>query len=294
MKKLSFLLALILSMSLAFSSCSSKKASFSIPKPQATTLKPIQYTLDVSKKDTSTKANIYYVENNTQQLLKDVENMFKGLKLEKDGDNQYFGVSEDGFDVSYSISDNTWKAIYTNVNKESTEEITLSDSECIEIAKNFLDNHNIRPENFDLASVGTTSTGGFNSPEKVIKKNVYFYPTLNDKMIYGNSRIIVDINSNGDITEIWGNNRTIKKGEEKEAKIISADKAIDMVLNHHPDISPNISGSEEYVTIERAEILYYSDIEMDTIQPIWSIAGVARNINDTTSEYEAILPAVYN
>lgn len=295
MKKILFVLAGIISTSLILSACK-QTASFSIPKSGTETSEPIQYTFDVSKKDSRTKANIYFVENGTKQMLNSVENMFEGLKLEKEGDNQYFGTSDNGFDVTFMTDANIWTAINTNASNttnESTEEVTISDSKCIEIAKNFLDNYKIRPKNYDFASVGTTTTGGFNCPEKIIKKSVYFFPSIDDKQVYGNSKIYVDINSKGDIIKICGCNRNIKPNEKQESNIISADKAIEMVKNNHPDVSANISGNEKKVTVKEAELMYYSDINMDTIQPIWSISGIAENTDETTSEYEALIPAIY-
>ncbi len=296
MKKNSILISVILVICLVFSGCNSKKAAFSIPKSGGIPLEPIKYTVQINKKESKNKVYIYNVANNTNQILKETEKMFENLKLEKDGNNQYFGHADNGFDVTFFTNDNTWIAVNTNINKESTaEEITLSNSDCIDIAKNFLDKHKIRPKNFDFASVGTTSTGGgFNTPEKIIEKSVYFYPSIDGKQVYGNSRIIVDINANGDIIKIHGYNRNINTNEKKEVEIINADKAVDMTVKNHSDVSANISGKEKKITVKEAELLYYSDIEMNTVQPIWSITGIAENNDNTTSEYEALIPAVYN
>lgn len=148
----------------------------------------------------------------------------------------------------------------------------LSDKEAIQIAENFIADNNLYSlESLGEAKLGVTSTGdATQGTEEILRKNVYFYPQIDGKPVYGTFRICISISPNG---EVIGVDKFVNELQlvdvpiegKKFNDVVTALDEKDYVLNS--EIAPNS------ISIDSISDAFYADPESEYIQPIYVLEG---------------------
>ena len=204
--------------------------------------------------------------------------------------------------LTYANSDGTLE-IYENgtfafnvKNRNSDKPVNLSDSKCKEIASNFLSSNNLLPNDFYENGIShETRTAVYNSNDSlVVRKHVYFNRKVNDKKVYGVSRIIVSLGVDGIIESINYLNRDIESLIGDKISIKSYDEALaDLKLNKG---TVRMNEDTKKVKINNVNIVYWEDSsptsKQSHIQPVYHFKGDAINSDGKKDTFEAFIPAI--
>ena len=167
---------------------------------------------------------------------------------------------------------------------------TLSDADAIQIAEQFIADNDLYPlKELGDAKVGTTSTGdAAQGTEEVLRKNVYFYPEIAGKPVYGTFRICISISGSGEIV-----------GVDKfanEYALVDADvegknyHAVATSLSEN-DYTLNAEAAPNSILIDSVSDAFYADPESEYIQPIYVLEGSGEN---QTEKYDIWMDARSN
>ncbi|ACM60048.1 hypothetical protein B0S90_1231 [Caldicellulosiruptor bescii] len=168
-----------------------------------------------------------------------------------------------------------------------------SDEEAKKIALDFLKKNGLYDKRFIYCAVTDSSSGDkITNDYKVHHKNVYFYPEIKGKPVYGVSRILVVVGDNGKIVEVYKWYKEIE--EYKKVKIISAEKAFEKVKNRKS--SNSINHKAKSATIKEVFLAYWEDAgtieEQPYLQPVWVFAGEAVTEDGKVEKFDAVVPAI--
>ena len=166
----------------------------------------------------------------------------------------------------------------------------LSDADAIQIAEQFIADNNLYPlKELGDAKVGTTSTGdAAQGTEEVLRKNVYFYPEIAGKPVYGTFRICISISGSGEIVGVdkFANEYALVdadvEGKNYHAVATSLSEN-DYTLN--AEVAPNS------ILIDSVSDAFYADPESEYIQPIYVLEGSGEN---QTEKYDIWMDARSN
>lgn len=194
---------------------------------------------------------------------------------------------------SLSINENG-TYMYINKQRNNSKPIDLSDEHCETIANNFLIKNELLPSDFFKNGIAhETKTSALNPEDSVvIRKDVYFNRKLNNKSVYGVSRIIVSVGSEGRIDAVYSLYRDIKSSESVKIKPFNA--ALNDLKNFKGSIRMN--GDAETVNIKKVDLVYWEDSTPDSkqthIQPVYHFTGETLNKKGNTDIFEAFISAV--
>ena len=171
----------------------------------------------------------------------------------------------DGTTVGIDAQTGRW--FYQKPIDLDAKEGVLSDADAIQIAEQFLADNNLYPlKELGDAKVGTTSTGdAAQGTEEVLRKNVYFYPEVAGKPVYGTFRICISISGSGEI--------------------VGVDKFANEYALVDADVAPNS------ILIDSVSDAFYADPESEYIQPIYVLEGSGEN---QTEKYDIWMDARSN
>lgn len=166
----------------------------------------------------------------------------------------------------------------------------LSDADAIQIAEQFIADNDLYPlKELGDAKVGTTSTGdAAQGTEEVLRKNVYFYPEIAGKPVYGTFRICISISGSGEIVGVdkFANEYALVdadvEGKNYHAVATSLSEN-DYTLN--AEVAPNS------ILIDSVSDAFYADPESEYIQPIYVLEGSGEN---QTEKYDIWMDARSN
>lgn len=167
---------------------------------------------------------------------------------------------------------------------------TLSDTDAIQIAEQFIADNDLYPlKELGDAKVGTTSTGdAAQGTEEVLRKNVYFYPEIAGKPVYGTFRICISVSGSGEIVGVdkFANEYALVdadvEGKNYHEVAISLSEN-DYTLN--AEVAPNS------ILIDSVSDAFYADPESEYIQPIYVLEGSGEN---QTEKYDIWMDARSN
>ncbi|ADQ39634.1 hypothetical protein Calkr_0056 [Caldicellulosiruptor acetigenus I77R1B] len=208
------------------------------------------------------------------------------IKEEVDGKVKY--------SFTYEVETGRWEYIneeemYLNYNPVNVP----SDEEAKKIAIEFLKKEGFYNDRFSYCTVVEASSGDkLTNDYKVLYKDVYFYPSINGKPVYGVSRIVVSVGSNG---KIIGVRKWYKDIEEyKKVKLISAEKALEKIKKR--EASNNINPRAKSATINKVFLAYWEDAgtieEQPYLQPVWVFCGEAITEDGSRDTFDAVVPAI--
>lgn len=167
---------------------------------------------------------------------------------------------------------------------------TLSDTDAIQIAEQFIADNDLYPlKELGDAKVGTTSTGdAAQGTEEILRKNVYFYPEIAGKPVYGTFRICISISGRGEIVGVdkFANEYTLVD--------------VDVEGKNYREVATSLSKKEytlnaevapESILVDSVSDAFYADPESEYIQPIYVLEGSGEN---QTEKYDIWMDARSN
>lgn len=174
--------------------------------------------------------------------------------------------------------------------KGTTFEITLSEKECYEIAKKFLEDNGLFLEEFgNKASVDKASALG-NASEgiRVTALGVSFLAEGK----YCDSRATVTINGNGEVISVIYNAK--KYAQHKKVKLISIESAIELIRQNKAliDVGELYSYTElnfEKVSVKNRE--YEKEDNSILVQPVYVFEGTVTAVDGTTQPFTVTVQA---
>lgn len=159
------------------------------------------------------------------------------------------------------------------------------DDTLVQKAKEYIAEKNLYTGEIAHISVGTTTTGDATiGTERIIRKNVYCYPDIDNKCVYGLYRIMISFGDNG---EIVGVNKQINDIAEVKQVSLKDSKQIlgDIEAKAYSNDS---SVALEEATIDECTLAYYADNQVHNgkiyIQPVYVLLG--SGINPETGNKE--------
>lgn len=194
----------------------------------------------------------------------------------------------DGTTVGIDAQTGRW--FYQRPIDLDAKEGVLSDTDAIQIAEQFIADNNLYPlKELGDAKVGTTSTGdATQGTEEILRKNVYFYPEIAGKPVYGTFRICISISGSGEIVGVdkFANEYALVdadvEGKNYHAVATSLSEN-DYTLN--AEVAPNS------ILIDSVSDAFYADPESEYIQPIYVLEGSGEN---QTEKYDIWMDARSN
>ena len=142
-----------------------------------------------------------------------------------------------------------------------------SDAEAIAIARQFIAENDLYPmEELGEPHIGETYTGSeLEGNKHVLQKDVYFYPTVDGKKVYGNFRIGISVGADGKIVGVDKFACSYELAEQTAAKDMDE---VQTALNEKDytlvaDVAPNT------LTVDTVSDAFYADPESGYIQPIY-------------------------
>ena len=166
----------------------------------------------------------------------------------------------------------------------------LSDTDAIQIAEQFIADNDLYPlKELGDAKVGTTSTGdATQGTEEILRKNVYFYPEIAGKPVYGTFRICISISGSGEIVGVdkFANEYALVDADvegKNYHEVATSLSENDYTLN--AEVAPNS------ILIDSVSDAFYADPESEYIQPIYVLEGSGEN---QTEKYDIWMDARSN
>lgn len=228
----------------------------------------------------------YYVVNDkiSDSRKEEIKKSFKmdkvDAKTENEG-NTTIEVYNKG-DEQLTIYDNGTYHYKKNKNRNETKmkSVEFEEEVLIEVANEFLKDKDLIPGDFSYNNMGETvieilSTG----EKKTITKNLYFNREINGIEVEGTSQIVVFINGDGEVEELYSSYREIE-----EVVVVKENYTVDEMINSlkRLDGTLYINENADEVILEDVEVIYYEDSapygDNITIQPIYRVNG--SNIED--------------
>lgn len=195
-------------------------------------------------------------------------------------------VEEDTGYWNYSVSSN-------NMLNGVAESEFVSDKEITEKTKDFIAAHNLFGKNTYDISVTEMTTGGWNSEEKVVRKEATVFPDINGVKVYGVYRMVLSYDSDGNIVEISNCYNPSSKLEKVELKSFGKIKT----MLDTEDYSASASSSMESVQITSARLAYYADSSPNEdgnfyIYPIYIFEAEGVNMEGKLESFDIFVDAV--
>ena len=223
---------------------------------------------------------------NINQEKKKIEDLFQVSS----SDIGTFPTGNTLFDgTTVGIDAQTGRWFYQKPIDFDAKEGTLSDADAIQIAEQFIADNNLYP----LQELGTrswqTSTGdATQGTEEILRKNVYFYPEIAGKPVYGTFRICISVSGTGEIV-----------GVDKFANEYTLVDADVEGKNYH-EVATSLSENEytlnaevapSSILVDSVSDAFYADPESEYIQPIYVLEGSEEN---QTEKYDIWMDARSN
>ena len=194
----------------------------------------------------------------------------------------------DGTTVGIDAQTGRW--FYQKPIDLDAKEGVLSDADAIQIAEQFIADNDLYPlKELGDAKVGTTSTGdAAQGTEEVLRKNVYFYPEIAGKPVYGTFRICISISGSGEIVGVdkFANEYALVDADvegKNYREVATSLSENDYTLN--AEVAPNS------ILIDSVSDAFYADPESEYIQPIYVLEGSGEN---QTEKYDIWMDARSN
>lgn len=226
--------------------------------------------LDNLKLPSDNVAAVYRIK--TIDTLQDQANIRDSLSLD---DAAVFGTLSDPNPIASSAvigyDSNSGRWLYQTDMAFDTGENVPNEQEAIRIARDFISTSNLYPVELlgDPVVAADTSGDGLEEERTVLRRSVYYYPTMDNNPVYGVFRICIEVGSNGEIV-----------GVEKLAS--EYEKVTDVQLSDLQSVKKDFATQDfmymgedtpQYTELEQAEVGFYADVESEYIQPVYIISN---------------------
>lgn len=168
-----------------------------------------------------------------------------------------------------------------------------SDRESMEIARTFLKEHDLFPEDCTLWRISGQEYdyNSDGSARTLVGVTVSFLPAEVDGCAVSGAGIGVRINGKGEVVSVYYQNREYQKKEK--AIMIPLEQAVrTCAYAESANLSEDIDA--EKIVIEKAELMYYAqnnNPEITTMQPVWLFSGTAYGKDGQTAEFRSTVQA---
>ena len=256
--------------------------------------------LKVNKVENNEILDTYYIvkEEISDERKEDIKEAFdmekvKGSKKTKDGltVEEYKRGNEE-----LTIYSNGTFRYKVNANKDYTQmkNIDFEEKELIEHAETFLKNNDLIPGDFAYSEMGETVVENVsNGEETVVTKDLYFNREIDGIEVEGTSKIVVSMNGDCEVEEVYSSYREI----EKVVKV-KENYNVDEMVNRLKELNGTIYINEnaDEITLDDVEVIYYEDSapygDNITIQPIYRVRGSSLKDGEEIDEFLGLTSAI--
>lgn len=195
-----------------------------------------------------------------------------------------------------TIYDNGTYRYKMNVNRDEThmKQVDFQEDTLVEHAENFLKENNLIPGDFTYSNMGETVIENLSTGEKkVITKDIYFTRKIDGIEVEGTSKIVVSINGDCEVDEVYSSYREIEKAVD-----VKENYTVDEMVNRLKGLNGTIYINEnaDEITLDDVEVIYYEDSapygDNITIQPIYRVRGSSRKDGEEIDEYLGLTSAI--
>lgn len=181
-----------------------------------------------------------------------------------------------------------------NKDYSKMKNVDLEEGALVQKANKFLKDKELIPSDFVYSEIGETSIENLTTGEKtVVTKDLYYTREINGVEVEGTSKIIVSMNSDGDVEEIYSSYREIE-----EVVAVKENYTIDEMSAELENLNGKIyiNADADEVTFEDVEVVYYEDSapysDNPTIQPIYKVKGSNKKNGKEIDDYYGLTSAV--
>lgn len=288
---------LILSLLSGCSQSKNKYPEINWPEIGAPTDNHLSVAADDSMKisDDAEEAFIYKIKKpNIDEITTHLNEKF-GVKDSWTESDMRKYVSNEDYSLDIDLNTGYWyysdKKIHEGSSYNSGKPSSLSEKKCIEIATEIAKQHGVDLEMFSNIRVGTIEYGGtqYGSPV-VVGHDVYFYPVLNNRNVWGIARFTVELDGDGNVASIGKLFPEIEQCATE--KMISQKDALQQIMDKKGHIVSETPAEANSVKINGCEIVYYInvvDLEQDYYcQPVYVFKGEYLHNGETIKDYEYV------
>lgn len=182
--------------------------------------------------------------------------------------------------------------VYTRKDRDYSKEVDISDEEAEQIAKKFLNDNDLLPPDLEITGIGSlTKRNPLNDDALVAGKQVFLNRKINNKLVYGVSRIIVSIGPEKRIDAVFYSTRDIQSSSKYDLRPIA--EALEDVKKFKGMVKAESDAKE--IRIKLAELVYWEEStpysKQTHIQPVYHFTGETQG-ESGTGEFEAFESAI--
>ena len=289
MKKKYAIILLMICM-VIFSGCQKKSPETAYPKldlpetgsvgsPDATYIIGDQLTDEVQK--TQTILTYKFVVPDSQKIRQHLEKQFDITDTFSNDGSRNYSASENivleiddsnGFwtYTNKAIQENVYQPVPSRISKDECKSLAIDIAKIHEVDLDMYSDIVVVPVEYSKAP----SENGKASDSVEIAYEVYFYPVISGKSVYGVSRFVVSFDGDGNVAGIKKQYKDIVP--YKEETMISLDDAVKKL--EAGEASINVETIYEQANITDYDIVYYADVssidEQPYLQPIYCLKGI--------------------
>lgn len=256
--------------------------------------------LNVSKVENSEILDTYYIvkEEISDERKEDIKEAFnmekvKGSIKTKDGlDIEEYKRGDEELTI-YSNGTFRYKM---NANKDHTQmkNVDFEEKVLIEYAETFLKNNDLIPGDFAYSEIGETVVENVSTGEKtVVTKDLYFNREIDGIEVEGTSKIVVSMNGDCEVEEVYSSYREIEKAIAVKENY-NVDEMVSRLKGLNGTIYINENANE--ITLDDVEVIYYEDSapygDNITIQPIYRVRGSSLKDGEEIDEFFCLTSAI--
>lgn len=250
--------------------------------PQAANQSGVKDLMNLDSIEIEPDATAAVYKLKTVNAAQEQEKIKKALHIRRDA---VFGTLSDPASISQTqyigYDDLSGRWFYQTDMAFDTAENVPDKQEAIRIANAFIENNKLYPMDSlgEPIAVADQSGDGIFEPQTTLRWNIFYYPTVGGKPVYGVFRICIAVGANGEIV-----------GVEKLAN--EYEKVTDVPLITAQQVSEEVAADRfmymgednlKQRTLSEVQISMYADVESDFIQPVYEISnsdGSARILID--------------
>jgi hypothetical protein len=282
----------------------------SVGSPDATYIIGDQLTDEMQK--TQTILTYKFVAPDSEKIRQHLEEQFDTTDpFSNDGSRNYSASENIVLEIDDSngfwtytnkaIQENVYQPVPSRISKDESKSLAIDIAKIHEVDLDMYSDIVVIPVEYSKAP----SENGTVSDPVEIAYEVYFYPVISGRSVYGLSRFVVSFDGDGNVAGIKKQYKDIVPYEEETT--ISLDEAVKKL--EAGEVSINVDTIYEQAKITDYDIVYYADAssinEQPYLQPIYYLEGtvsgseVGRYISKETGEvgdnsFTALVPALQN
>lgn len=236
----------------------------------------------------------YEIPNDNIQKLTKLKGIFKlndGSKQTRNDNLKYIRVENDNSFIKLN-DDGTYE--YHIKKRDEFKESNISDNDAIRLSKKLLAENDLLLSGFSFKTVGYETVTSESDPKKtkILRKFVYFNRKIDNEFTCGVSRIVVGIDQNGMISDLFcvAKNTSV----EQNIKIKDFNTAYSDLKRFNGLIT--MDGDVNKANIKKVELLYWEDntpnSDQTYIQPVYKFSGDTYNENGEKGEFIGYIRAI--